>query len=286
MASFSNCLICNASPPEVMSNYSASFLVRCKSCGFIFCSEIPSNDELEKFYSRYPVSESLSALTAKRYDEWLDKFESFRKLNTILDVGCGDGYFLERAIKKGWKVFGTEYTDRQVNQGIKKGITIHKGALDVSNYQPQCFDVICSIEVIEHINNPMEEVAKFQTLLRHGGAVFVTTPNFNALSHNYFGNKWNIITYPEHLCYYTKQTLTDVFKRNNFKRLHFETTGISIKRFKQSKQNNRGIARSTDEQVRNMVEEKWYLLAAKTLINKLLTLFSKGDTLKGLFIKE
>jgi hypothetical protein len=55
---------------------------------------------------------------------------------------------------------------------------------------------------------------------------------------------------------------------------------------KQSKQNNRGIARSTDEQVRNMVEEKWYLLAAKTLINKLLTLFSKGDTLKGLFIKE
>jgi SAM-dependent methyltransferase len=78
----------------------ASFLVRCKSCGFIFCSEIPSNDELEKFYSRYPVSESLSALTAKRYDEWLDKFESFRKLNTILDVGCGDGYFLERAIKK------------------------------------------------------------------------------------------------------------------------------------------------------------------------------------------
>ncbi|HQU99757.1 MAG: class I SAM-dependent methyltransferase [Bacteroidia bacterium] len=286
MASFSHCIICNAPQLLAMPAYAHSYLVRCKACNFVFCSEIPTTQTLSDFYSRYPVSNSLSQLTAKRYDEWLDSFEPFRKLNTILDVGCGDGYLLERAILKGWKVFGTEYTDRQVKQGIAKGINMHQGALDISNYAVNSFDVICSIEVIEHINNPMEELSKFNYLLRQGGAVYVTTPNFNALSHDYFKAQWNIITYPEHLCYFTKSTLINAFLRNGFKCSRFITTGISVKRYKQSVRNDRSIARSTDEQVRNKVEEKWYLRIVKNSINSLLTLFSKGDTLKGLFIKQ
>jgi hypothetical protein len=37
---------------------------------------------------------------------------------------------------------------------------------------------------------------------------------------------------------------------------------------------------------KNQVESKWYLQAAKRIINKTLTLFGKGDSLKGWFVKN
>src|SRR6185436_15667294 len=102
--------------------------------------------------------------------------------NNLIDIGSGDGYFPEHAKQHGWNVFGTEFTDAKVEFSRKKGITMHKGVLDVQNYSPGFFDIIISVEVLEHINNPREEIAKFRELLRPGGAVYLTTPNFNSVS--------------------------------------------------------------------------------------------------------
>jgi 2-polyprenyl-3-methyl-5-hydroxy-6-metoxy-1,4-benzoquinol methylase len=158
--------------------------------------------------------------------------------------------------------------------------------LDVANYEPEFFDVIVSIEVIEHINNPNAELKKFNTLCRQGGAVYVTTPNFNALSRNYLKATWNILAYPEHLSYYTKKTLCFAFQRNGFKTRQFQSTGISIKRIQQSTVGKNIIESSADETFRKNAEEKFIFRLAKSTINTLLTFTNKGDTLKGLFIKE
>ena len=51
----------------------------------------------------------LSALTARRYAELLQRLEPLRRTNRILDVGCGDGHFLAAARERGWNVYGSEY---------------------------------------------------------------------------------------------------------------------------------------------------------------------------------
>jgi SAM-dependent methyltransferase len=285
---FSQCTICGNQHLKELPGYRLAYLVKCAGCGFVFSQKIPTQAELSAHYEGYGRNDYLSPITIKRYHEILDNLEKYRQSNRLLDVGCGIGYFLVEAKNRGWEVYGTEYNERAVDICQKKGIHMQLGMLNTAHYEPGFFDVITSFEVIEHINNPLQDVQKFHHLLARGGAVYLTTPNFSSVSKNYLGNRWNIITYPEHLSYYSASTLTHLFKINGFKKIKIETTGVSISRIKVSKNQsdvNPISSDSEDEKLRILTETKWYMSLAKKFINGVLTLFKKGDTLKAIFVK-
>jgi 2-polyprenyl-3-methyl-5-hydroxy-6-metoxy-1,4-benzoquinol methylase len=284
-----NCLVCDHSKLNVMNGYEKVFLVKCSNCGFVFSERIPSNEELNIYYSNYGSNFYCSDLTIKRYNEILDKMEPFRQTGRLLDIGCGIGFFLDEAKKRGWEVYGTEYSERLIGLLREKGITIHEGQLNSENYQKGFFDVVTSFEVIEHINNPTSELKQIATLLRKGGLVYLTTPNFNSLLRRRLKIQYNVIKYPEHLSYYTPKSLSRLFQLNGFKKMKVETTGISLTRLRTSQGTSAQkfvSASSDDEKLRKQMDEKWYLGAAKVIVNKMLTLHGSGDSLKGWFIKE
>jgi 2-polyprenyl-3-methyl-5-hydroxy-6-metoxy-1,4-benzoquinol methylase len=272
-----------------LSAYQKAHLCKCGSCGFVFAQKIPTEQELIEYYDGYGRNDYLSPVTIKRYNELLDAMEPFRKSNKLLDVGCGIGYFLEVAKERGWEVHGTEYTDRAMEICTAKGIQMKQGKLDPANYEPGSFDVITSFEVLEHINNPLEETNNFNQLLRKGGLVYLTTPNFNSLLRHRLKERYNVITYPEHLSYYTPSTLKKIFTQCGFRKLKIQTTGISLTRLKTSQgQTSQAFISETsdDEQLRNKIEEKKYLQLAKNMVNGTLTLCGVGDSLKGWFVKK
>ncbi len=283
------CLLCKSEHLYDLPLYEKAFLTKCKKCNFIFSKKSPTENELLTHYNNYGRSDYLSPITIKRYNELLDNFELYKKTNKILDVGCGIGYFLFEAKKRGWRVYGTEYTDSAVRICKEKGILINKGKLDINNYQLASFDIITSFEVIEHINNPLEEVSNFKNLLRSGGLAYITTPNFNSLSRYILKSKYNVITYPEHLSYYSPKTLKKLFKKTGFKNKKIKTTGISLTRYKTSsgKSNQKFISDvSDDEKIRTKIESNSYLKKLIILLNFILSFFGVGDNLKGWFIKD
>jgi 2-polyprenyl-3-methyl-5-hydroxy-6-metoxy-1,4-benzoquinol methylase len=285
----SNCLICKKSNPVDLTDFTKAGLTKCSGCGFVFAKQIPTEKELIEYYNGYGRNDYLSPITIKRYNELLDKFEKFRKTNKILDVGCGIGYFLEVAKKRGWEVYGTEYTDEALTICNSKGITMKEGKLIDKMFDDNNFDIITSFEVLEHINNPLEEIGLFHKFLRTGGLVYLTTPNFNSLLRYKLKEKYNVITYPEHLSYYTPRTLNNLFNTCGFKKLNIQTTGISLTRLKTSsgKTSQAYISESSDdEKLRNNIESKKYMQLLKDTINFTLTLFGIGDSLKGWFIKK
>ncbi len=289
MIEHKNCILCASDKLINLKGFEDAYLCKCLSCGLVFSKKIPTENELKDFYKNYGVNNYLSPLTIKRYNELLDKFEPFRKTNRILDVGCGIGYFLVEAKKRGWEVYGTEISEDSAEICVSKGILISLGTLDSKNYEPNSFDIITSLEVIEHINNPTIEIENFYKILREGGLAYITTPNFNSLLRYRLKGAYNIITYPEHLTYYTDKTLTNVFKIYHFKKLKTETTGISLTRFRTSKGTSSQefiSPKSDDERIRSKMDAVWYLKIGKTIINKWLTFIGKGDSLKGWFIKS
>lgn len=214
--------------------------------------------------------------------------EKYRKTNRLLDSGCGLGWFLTVAKERGWEVFGTEFSQAAVSICSEKGITMKEGALSVSMFEENYFDVITSFEVIEHINNPHDELNSISRLLRPGGLFYCTTPNFNSAMRYYLGADYNIIEYPEHLSYYTRSTLNKLASMHGLDNVKFLSTGISITRLKQSKSNEVEkicSSKSEDEKLRDNIESRWYMKAVKTLINALLTLTNTGLTLKGYYEK-
>lgn len=283
------CLICKKSNPVDLKDFTKAGLTKCTKCGFVFAKQIPSEKELVEYYNGYGRNDYLSPITIKRYNELLDKFEKFRKTNKILDVGCGIGYFLEVAKDRGWEVYGTEYTEEALTICNSKGITMKEGKLIDNMFDSNTFDIITSFEVLEHINNPLEEIGLFNQFLRTGGLVYLTTPNFNSLLRYKLKEKYNVITYPEHLSYYTPRTLNNLFNTCGFTKLHIQTTGISLTRLKTSsgKTSQAYISESSDdEKLRNNIESKKYMQLLKYTINSTLTLFGIGDSLKGWFIKK
>ncbi len=268
-------------------------LVRCGNCGFVFMERIPTAAELNDHYSVYAYEHAaeISPVTVKSYQRLLDEFEKFRSTNRILDAGCGQGFFLNEARKRGWEVYGTEYSERAVEICREKGIEMRTGALSENLFDPEFFDVITSFEVIEHINNPLEEIKLIKRFLRPGGLFYCTTPNFNSVMRYYLKENYNVIEYPEHLSYYTKRTLSKLLRGNGFKRIRFLTTGLSISRIQDSGKTDKvqkasASEVSKDEMLRLQIERKWWLKLAKSLVNRVLTMTGTGLTLKGYFVKK
>ena len=283
-----HCLICSSADLRELKRFSKHFLVKCNSCGFVFCKKIPTTEELINHYKTYPRGGDISIITVKRYNELFDVFESYRKTNNILDIGCGNGHFLEVAAKRGWNVYGTEFTDEAIDVCNKKNIKMNQGILNPENYNKIEFDVITSFEVIEHINNPEIEIQNIKKLLRTKGLFYFTTPNFNSLSRFILKENWNVIEYPEHLSYYTAKTINRFLNNKGFEKIELKTTGISMRRLQQSSGNimNLNNNPNRDEELREKTESQLLFKIIKNVINFKLNLFQIGDSLKGIYQKR
>lgn len=290
MAEHQKCLISGAEDLYPLKGYEQNFLVKSKSSGFVFCSKIPTEAENLDHYNSYPIGYGVDSLvTIKRINEVLDGFEKYRKTNKIIDVGCGPGLFLGEAKKRGWEVFATEFTDNQIAYLTSKGITTLKGKLTNEMFEDGMFDAVISSEVIEHINNPIEEIGQFHRILRKGGLVYITTPNFNAIERYLLKGDYEIIEYPEHLCYYTRKTIDFLLRTNGFQKQKITTTGISFARIKRSlmKRRKQEIQKSTitDEKLRESLGHG-YRKQLKRLINGFLNFFKIGNSLKVWYVKK
>jgi len=283
MSYFTSCLICNSTRLAILDDYKKDHLCKCRDCGFVFAQKKPGLQELLDEYAKYSRSNVISDITIKRYAGLLDLFEKYRANNTIIDVGAGDGHFIESAKQAGWKAYATEFDDRAVELCRQKGVLVEQGKLDTDNYENDFFDIIFSSEVLEHINNPVEEIRNFNQILRKGGLVFITTPNLNSISHKILKHKWNIFHYPEHLCYYTPKTLKKLFEDNGFKKIAIQTTGFSPSRFKHSL--GQSEINNDDENLRIKTENRFVWKALKSIANFFFNLTKTGDAMKGMFVK-
>jgi 2-polyprenyl-3-methyl-5-hydroxy-6-metoxy-1,4-benzoquinol methylase len=277
------CIGCESKGIVRMPRYAKDFLCQCSQCGLIFSQLIPTIDELDKVYSKYSRANSISSITIKRYEELLEEFEKYRKTGKILDVGAGDGHFLEVAKMAGWDVYGTEYDDRAIALCKQKGIKTFQGKLSLNDYEENFFDVVTSFEVIEHINNPNEDLGIINKILRKGGVLYITTPNFNGISRRYQRERWTELCYPEHLTYYSAKTLSNLVNAHGFRTLRNLTTGIAINR----KYDGQIAGGSVQEQsIREISESSFFIRFAKDSVNYILNVFKIGDALKALYIKE
>ncbi|MBL4775793.1 MAG: class I SAM-dependent methyltransferase [Mariprofundus sp.] len=296
MNRFDHCPICNSKHIMILSGFEALYIHKCIDCSFVFDSRIPTEDELYDHYKQYSYSMLKPCLhpTVASYNKLLDELEQYRQSGNILDIGCGQGDFLNEARNRGWNVFGCEYSGAAVSLCHDRDISIQQGALTAEMFHGVQFDVITSFEVIEHINNQNEHFDLVYKKLRHGGLYFCTTPNFDALLRFLERDQFPIICYPEHISFYTKASLSHIARHHGFTIQKILTTGIDIGRLKRQllkhdadlgRTEKRLFAKAQTDSFREQVESNKLLGLIKKSINVVLSVVRKGDTLKGYLVK-
>lgn len=287
------CIICNSDRLIEINSIKSVDLLKCSHCRMVFSAAIPTPEELNSFYQKYPEYGKISPVTFLRYNEILDFLEKYRSTNNLADVGCGNGFFLDEAKKRGWNVFGTEFNDNSIRICEEKGIATSKGRFTSQSFPGKIFDVVTSFEVIEHTLTPKEEVTEIYQSLRHRGIIYLTTPNFNSLSRRLLNDKWNVLVYPEHLSYFTKRSLSYLFNTTGFKLISFKTTGISFARIfdgikvklLNKKPSFVNTKPNVDQDIRSTIESNYSLRKMKSAINFFLSLTGSGETIKAYFEK-
>ena len=105
---------------------------------------------------------------------------------SVLDMGCGAGLLSEPLARLGGGVTGVDAAPENVGaaraHADRVGLAIDYVAGDVGSVAGRRFDLITSMEVIEHVTNPAAFVSGLAALLAPGGLMILSTPNRTAMS--------------------------------------------------------------------------------------------------------
>ena len=223
-----------------------------------------------------------------RLRELVESFAGYRSTGRLADFGAGDGHLLDAALAAGWTTVGVEYSAAQRQRLSHRGHLVAAPELDdVELGQGSC-DVVVLQEVIEHLRDPTEQLAGIARLLRAGGLLYITCPNFNSMSRHLLGPRWRVIEYPEHLNYFTAPSLSRLTQRFGFEVRAIVTTGLSPRDVRRALRPSAvpiPSLESADERIRMVAAEQ---RTARQLVqgaNAVLSLLRLGDTIKARYEK-
>ena len=219
-------------------------LVRCTDCGFIFVNPMPSDVELQPYYSQAygNYRDPHQPLTRfEKFTRWLQTgymvqelgygspnnpslimarlmalftgmkyryFPHFRPRGRLLDVGCATGRQMEFFRQMGWDVYGVDTNQHATHLALQAGLSnVVTGTLEEAEYPAGFFDAVWIHHVLEHVPKPLPTLVEVHRILRSGGSVSLITPSIESWLFHQFGADWFALDVPRHLSHFSPDTI-------------------------------------------------------------------------------
>lgn len=196
-------------------------LSKCLRCGLVFTNPRPTQTEIGDLYGKdylanlESVRDSLMTICRKR----LGFVERYKNGGRLLDIGAGNGYFLELARGGRWEIFGTESSEYCIDYCKESfGISLINCQLEHFPFIGGYFDVVTMWHVIEHLKDPMGSLIEVRRILKDCGLLFLLTPNLKFLLNYLKGVKsMSDIELSEHLYHFSEKTLSQMLEKAGFR---------------------------------------------------------------------
>ena len=258
----SRCALCAPGDPPVREVIAAGphRVVRCEACGLVRLERFPAPDEIagivqdegyghhgETDFRRTYAAEELRALRA-----WENAEGVHRQLVRLLarigldvarplrfhDVGCSEGFSLHLAREQGWRPSGNDLSPVRRDFGRRHlGVDFALGYFAGCDLAPASLDVVSMRHVLEHIPDPLAELALVRERLAPGGALVLEVPNFanGALRLKLLRQRLGLrrpaldfLGVPEHLWQFTGRTLARLLEAAGFRVAHVGTSSAHV----------------------------------------------------------
>lgn len=211
-------------------------LVRCKNCELRFHTKIPADPNDVYQDPNYTVCTKEDS--EEHYNYRRERFGTERmrllerhcgslKARKILDVGCGNGYFLSVVKETGANCFGSEFSEKLRNFTIEKvGVPVYSDSLE--NFSEKDFDIITVFDVIEHIEKPVPFMTAASNLLKDNGYILIYTPNYDSFSIKVMKEYSSIVDPTKHVILFSYRSIEYLGEVTGLKIIHTETRGLDI----------------------------------------------------------
>jgi 2-polyprenyl-3-methyl-5-hydroxy-6-metoxy-1,4-benzoquinol methylase len=140
---------------------------RCTHCKSLHCEPV---DDLDNYYAQYPIrNQRLDYFTRAWYREVLRRLlkAGVTKQDRILDYGCNQGLFLDFLAENGFEHC----------QGYDPYVERYRSSAVLD----ERFDLVISLDVIEHDRVPRDFLARLAGLVKPGGRLCIETPNASGI---------------------------------------------------------------------------------------------------------
>src|SRR3954468_3667723 len=186
-------------------------LLVCRECGTVQQPALPAGTQLHDLSramtdDAYLGEEAGRRATAERF---LELIAPFRPAGRLLDVGCGPGLLLDEARRRGYDTLGLELSSASVRHAREVlGLAVRELALE-DFAGGDGFDVVVLADVIEHLDDPVDGIARCGALLRPGGVLCVVTPDPSSPTARAAGRRWWGYV-PAHACLLPRAALPEL----------------------------------------------------------------------------
>lgn len=201
---------------------------QCGVCGLVFLNPRPGPEELLRYYSHgyYGAGEQKFSrvIEALRVSFALNRFYRLKKFlpgaGRALDIGCGQGTFLQLLRREGWKVQGTELAEEPARRSRLAGIPVFLGEIQEGQFGEGTLDLVTLWHVVEHLRDPAGDMRRISTMMGKKGLVAVSTPNVESVQARVFRERWFHLDPPRHLYLFSPETLFRLMAQAGFRMVY------------------------------------------------------------------
>jgi SAM-dependent methyltransferase len=199
-----------------------SRILRCRDCGHRWLDLTRDQiADIETFYN--------AAYIGFREDHKFDRILRQEIRSTIakvkpppariLDVGCGNGAFIQAATEAGYDCVGLDVSEAAAELCRSKGLNAQATDFLTTNW-PQRFDLITMWDVVEHLLEPEKFLRRAHDLLAEDGNLLLKVPGFGALNFTVLRvlpeRAGTLLGAPDHVQYFQRKSLLALTERCGF----------------------------------------------------------------------
>lgn len=224
------CVYCRSNRLTKYNVVNGYIINKCNKCELLITqvSEAQRKTELIKQYDvRYVQSYKKSLQKFyKRYEMHASLIKKYVLSGSLLDIGCGTGYFLQ-FLKKRYsklKIYGVE-----PNRILRKiasqntGEVVRNGTLSTLPFDNEYFDIVTCWDVLEHDFQLKTNIREIRRVIKSDGYLLIQAPNYQSAMAYITGVKWDWWSPPDHVLHFSSQTLAKILKDNGFRIVYKRT---------------------------------------------------------------
>jgi 2-polyprenyl-3-methyl-5-hydroxy-6-metoxy-1,4-benzoquinol methylase len=190
-------------------------------------------ERYRKYYSEElvedPISEQMAFQIDKVYPRYAWLVPQIKQTDTVLDLGCADGYLCLTLAKKGNKCTGVNLYEPSVQlaneRAVKHKVPADFVCQDLMETQG-IYDAVVLFEVLEHLPDPQGAIDHCMSLLNDGGRFYLSTPSpehVGIVQHKQEAHgSWDDSLPSGHLRIFTEAELRELFKNYTIRQLQLD----------------------------------------------------------------